>query len=176
LPGDGLSGSRGENEVDAVFIARTIDSWVHRGYLTCTIVHFILECILSLVIDTSVIIAVITHEPHRQRLLEITRAKELVAPRSVFWEIGNAFSAMLKQKRITLEQSLISIKNYEMIPLQMVDIDLESALIISERQNIYAYDAYLIACAQKYRIPLLTLDKRLNLAAVKENVSLMEVE
>ena len=83
---------------------------------------------------------------------------------------------MLKQKRITLEQSLISIKNYEMIPIQMVDIDLESALIISERQNIYAHDAYLIACAQKYKIPLLTLDKRLNLAAVKENVSLMEVE
>ena len=131
---------------------------------------------MDLVIDTSVIIAVITHEPHRQGLLEITRGMELIAPRSVFWEIGNAFSAMLKRKRITLEQSLLGIKSYEKIPIQMVDVDLEAAILISYRQNIYAYDAYLIACAQKYRIPLITLDKGLFLAAGKENVTLIEVE
>ena len=130
---------------------------------------------MSVIVDTSILIAVITHEPHRNRILEITSGKELIAPRSVFWEIGNAFSAMLKQRRITLEESLACIKSYRKIAIHMVDIDLESALEISERQNIYAYDAYLIACAQRFKFPLITLDKGLLLAAIKERVSLMEV-
>ena len=131
---------------------------------------------MSVIVDTSILIAVITHEPHRNRILEITSGKELIAPRSVFWEIGNAFSAMLKQRRITLEESLACIKSYRKIAIHMVDIDLESALEISERQNIYAYDAYLIACAQRFKFPLITLDKGLLLAARKERVSLMEVK
>ena len=131
---------------------------------------------MSVIVDTSILIAVITHEPHRNRILEITSGKELIAPRSVFWEIGNAFSAMLKQRRITLEESLACIKSYRKIAIHMVDIDLESALEISERQNIYAYDAYLIACAQRFKFPLITLDKGLLLAARKERVSLMEIK
>ena len=131
---------------------------------------------MSVIVDTSILIAVITHEPHRNRILEITSGKELIAPRSVFWEIGNAFSAMLKKRRITLEESLACIKSYRKIAIHMVDIDLESALEISERQNIYAYDAYLIACAQRFKFPLITLDKGLLLAARKERVSLMEVK
>ena len=131
---------------------------------------------MSVIVDTSILIAVITHEPHRNRILEITSGKELIAPRSVFWEIGNAFSAMLKQRRITLEESLACIKSYRKIAIHMVDIDLESALEISERQNIYAYDAYLIACAQRFKFPLITLDNGLLLAARKERVSLMEVK
>ncbi|MCF6334855.1 MAG: type II toxin-antitoxin system VapC family toxin [Spirochaetales bacterium] len=131
---------------------------------------------MSVVIDTSAIIAVITHEPHRDKLLEITKGQELIAPKSIYWEIGNVFSAMLIQKRITLEQSLICIESYKKISIKMVDIDLKTALEISDRQNIYAYDAYLIACANKYRAPLLTLDKGLILAAKNDNVTLLEVD
>ncbi len=92
---------------------------------------------MNVVIDTSVIIAVITNEPHRERLLKITKGKELLAPRSIFWEIGNAFSAMLKQNRITLEQSIACIKSYKKISIQLVDIDLKFALEISARHNIH---------------------------------------
>ena len=56
---------------------------------------------MKIVIDTSVIIAVITNEPHRESLLQATLGAELLAPPSVHWEIGNAFSAMLKRNKIT---------------------------------------------------------------------------
>jgi predicted nucleic acid-binding protein len=41
--------------------------------------------------------------------------------------------------------------------------------------GIYAYDAYMIACAQKYRCPLLTLDKGLIRAAKEAGVEVLEV-
>jgi predicted nucleic acid-binding protein len=47
---------------------------------------------------------------------------------------------------------------------------LESALEIAEESGIYAYDAYVIACAEKYRCPLLTLDRGLDRAAVEAGV------
>jgi predicted nucleic acid-binding protein len=41
--------------------------------------------------------------------------------------------------------------------------------------NVYAYDAYLIRCAEKYRCPLLTLDHALRLHAQTYGVSTVEV-
>lgn len=55
---------------------------------------------MEIVVDTSVIIAVIVDEPEKARLIESTKGASLIAPGSLYWEIGNAFSAMLKRKRI----------------------------------------------------------------------------
>lgn len=41
--------------------------------------------------------------------------------------------------------------------------------------GIYAYDAYLIACAEKFRLPLLTLDRGLMTVARDTGVKLIEV-
>jgi hypothetical protein len=38
---------------------------------------------MSIVVDTSVIIAVVTNEPHKQWLVEITRGVDLLAPPSL---------------------------------------------------------------------------------------------
>ena len=64
---------------------------------------------MDIVVDTCVIIAVIANEPQKDALVELTRGTDLIAPHSVHWEISNAFSAMLKRKRITLEQALRAI-------------------------------------------------------------------
>ena len=85
----------------------------------------------------------------------------VVAPASVHWEVGNAFSAMFKRNRISLAQSIEAINNYKQMKLRFVDIDLNEALEISHRLGLYAYDAYVLACALKLRSPLLTLDTRL---------------
>ncbi len=52
---------------------------------------------MDIVLDTSVIIAVIANEPEKRVLIRLTKGAELIAPQSVHWEIGNAFSAMLKR-------------------------------------------------------------------------------
>ncbi len=60
---------------------------------------------MNLVVDTSVIIAVIANEPEKASLVTQTQGADLFAPRPIHWEIGNAFSAMLKRRRVTVEQA-----------------------------------------------------------------------
>ncbi len=130
---------------------------------------------MNLVVDTSVIIAVIANEPEKDALLRLTQGADLLAPRSVHWEIGNAFSAMLKRSRVTLEQALKAIQAYSKIPIRFVDVELEQSLEIAETSRIYAYDAYLIRCALKYRSPLISLDRNLVDSAKRMRVKVVEV-
>ena len=62
---------------------------------------------MRLAVDTSVIIAVIGNEPEKPALIAATQGYDLVAPRSLPWELGNAFSAMLKRNRITFFAALV---------------------------------------------------------------------
>jgi len=57
---------------------------------------------VDIIIDTSALIAVIAGEPERNRIVEITMGNTLIGPGSIPLEIGNAFSAMFKQNRLTL--------------------------------------------------------------------------
>ena len=131
---------------------------------------------MDIIIDTSAIIAVIANEPEKSALVAATEGAELLAPASVHWEIGNAFSAMLKRQRISLEQAQKALAVYQKIPIRFLDVDLEQALSLSSEHGIYAYDAYLIACAQAQRAPLLALDRGLIHAAKQAGVSVVEVQ
>jgi predicted nucleic acid-binding protein len=71
---------------------------------------------MEIVIDTSAILAVITHEPDRDRLLALTDGVSLTAPASLPWEVGNAFSSMLKMRRLTLAQAQDALRLYQRIP------------------------------------------------------------
>lgn len=130
---------------------------------------------MDVVVDTSVIVAVIADEPEKDRIVELTIGTDLLAPQSVHWEIGNAFSAMLRRRRITLEDATQAIRVYRRIPVRIVDVELEEALEIAAALGIYAYDAYLIRCALKYRAPLLSLDRGLIRAARELKADVLEV-
>lgn len=130
---------------------------------------------MDVVIDASAIIAVITNEPAKSKLIKLTEGVDLIAPGSVHWEIGNAFSAMLKRKRATLEQVTAAMTAYQQIPLRFVDVELEESLAIANHLDLYAYDAYLLRCALKYKSPLLTLDSGLARAAAVVKAKVLEV-
>jgi predicted nucleic acid-binding protein len=130
---------------------------------------------MDLVVDTSTVIAVIANEPEKPSLIAKTRGHNLLAPHSLYWEIGNAFSAMLKRGRITLEQAKSAIKVYEQIPITLLDIDLKEALDIVDKHKVYAYDAYMIVCALKQSCPLLTLDSGLAYTAKAAGVEVWKV-
>jgi predicted nucleic acid-binding protein len=130
---------------------------------------------VDLVIDTSVLLAVLTSEPERPKLISLTIGADLIAPMSVHWEVGNALSAMLKRNRITLKQAHSALAAYEKIPLRHVDVSIVNSIRIAAELSIYAYDAYLIECAHSRRIPLLSLDKGLLEAAKQWGVSIEEV-
>ncbi len=125
--------------------------------------------------DTSTVIAVIANEPEKPLLIAKSQGYDLIAPRSLYWEIGNAFSAMIKRGRITLEQAKAAIEVYEQISIDLVDVDLKQALEIVTKHKVYAYDAYMIVCALNRSCPLLTLDGGLAYAAKAAGVEVWEV-
>jgi len=131
--------------------------------------------VAKIVADTSVIIAVITNETLKQRLVNLTYGADIIAPPSLHWEVGNALSAMFKRKRIDLKQAMRAIKAYDKIPIKFCDIKMNLALKIADELNIYAYDAYFIGCASQFKGTLLSLDKNLLNAAKKYGVKIIEV-
>ena len=74
---------------------------------------------MEIVIDTSVILAVISEQPEKPELIRLTRGATLVAPSSVHWEVGNALSAMFKRKAIGLDEGLKLLESYAAIPIQI---------------------------------------------------------
>jgi predicted nucleic acid-binding protein len=126
-------------------------------------------------IDTSALVAVLVSEPERAVLVRATAGAHLVAPASVNWEVGNAMSALLKRRRATLSQAKRALRAYAAIPLRLIEVDLGLALELADEHDIYAYDAYLLACALTQRSPLLTLDRGLARAAAEAGISLVEV-
>jgi predicted nucleic acid-binding protein len=130
---------------------------------------------MDIVIDTSALIAVIVGEPERSKIIEITSGNTLIGPGSIPWEIGNAFSAMFKQKRLSLEEAQKGISIFKSIPIRHIETDFVSVLNISNQAAIYAYDAYFLDCAVRQKAPLLTLDRRLKASAHDFNIKTVEV-
>jgi predicted nucleic acid-binding protein len=129
----------------------------------------------SVVIDASAVIAVVTNEVHKPALIRLTEGVELLSPASLPVEVGNAFSAMFKRSRISLSDARAAVETYQRIAIRLTPIDLGQALDLSHQLNIYAYDAYLVACGLQYRSPLLTVDGGLRDAARRVGVEVLEI-
>lgn len=129
---------------------------------------------VEIVIDTSAVLAVIGEQPEKPGLIRLTRGATLVAPPSVHWELGNALSAMFKRKAIGIKEALQLLEAYAEIPIRTAEVGLKQAVELSERLNVYAYDAYLLACALNERAPLLTLDGGLRERARELQVDVLE--
>ena len=130
---------------------------------------------MVLVVDTSVILAVVLNEPTKSELVRLTTGAELIAPLSLHWEIGSALSAMIKRKRITLLEALQALLEYQKIPIRFLDVPLDDTVRVVEQHQMYAYDAYFIVCARQQTCPLITLDGGLQTAARSSQISLLEV-
>lgn len=131
---------------------------------------------MKVVVDTSAIIAVILGEAHRDRIIRQTEGADLIAPETLHWEVGNAFSAMFKRDRLRVEVALRAIERYNDIPIQVVEVTLDEAIRVADRHDLYAYDAYMLVAAKRHQAPLLTLDGGLQEAARQSGTDLMEVK
>lgn len=131
---------------------------------------------MEIAVDTSVLVAVLLEAPEKSALVALSAGANLLAPASVHWEIGNAFSAMLKRKRLEMEQISVALSSYERIAIRYADVDLREALEFTEESGVYAYDGYVLACARRYRAPLLTLDRRMVTSAKSAGIRVLEVK
>ena len=129
---------------------------------------------MEVVIDTSAILAVILDEPERDRLIEMVSKSVLIGPGSIPWEVGNAFSAMIRRNRLSLEAAIEGIEIFKKIQIQFIEPDYAHVMKLCFDNNTYAYDAYFLDCAIRFKAPLLTLDKNLKSIAQMANIVVWE--
>lgn len=129
---------------------------------------------MKVAIDTSALLAVILDEPERTGIVSLTKGCTLVAPSVLPYELGNALVALSKRRVLTASDVNKAWALFEKVPVALRDIDIELALQIATRHNIYAYDAYQIQCAIESSSTLLTLDRRLRTVAGNEGVNLRQ--
>ena len=82
---------------------------------------------------------------------------------------GNAATEMYN-----ISTFLKAIELYGQIPIRSVDVELDESLRLADALGIYACDAYLIRCAQKYRSPILSLDGYLLECASRTEMVVLE--
>ena len=125
--------------------------------------------------DTSVIIALLTNEKEQRQLLQVLDGYELVCAASIDAEIGNAVSAMFRRGRISLSQGLAIAESFKEAQFRTLPLNLARAVEISHICGIYAYDAYVLECAERLHAPLVTLDRGMKKAAEALNLTSIEV-
>lgn len=129
---------------------------------------------VRVLIDTSAVLGVLLNEDSKQRIVAKTKDASLMAPASIHWELGNAVSSLIKRKKLSGGLALELIEEYRKIPIQYLDVDLKETVSVIERHGIYAYDAYMVVCAKRYSLPLLSLDAGLIHAARMEKIRIVE--
>ncbi len=131
---------------------------------------------MNMVIDTSAIIASVVRGPERDILAEAASGHVLIAPGFIRWEIGNAFSVMMRQNRIDTGEARRGMEILEKIPLRYVDVDMANVLSIASRLKGVAADAFFLETALRYSAPLLTLDRSLSRAAESLGIGVVRLE
>jgi predicted nucleic acid-binding protein len=129
----------------------------------------------EITVDTSALLAVVLGGPERDAIVRATSGYGLVAPGSVPWEVGNAFSAMFKKKRLSLKEARTGISIFLQIPVRYAIPDLARAVALADELGIYAYDAYVLECAARFRTALITLDRQVAANAAPLGIACAEV-
>lgn len=137
--------------------------------------YIINEVVLKVILDTSVVIALLSSETERDAIIDLIDGRELVCPESVTSEIGNAVSAMFKRSRISLEQGKKLVREFQNLKIQLIPLNLERSAEICHQYDIYAYDAYVLECAERAKSDLITLDMKMKDIAEKLTISIIEV-
>ncbi len=130
---------------------------------------------MEIVIDTSAIIAVLVGEPERDKIIALTTDHRLIGTGSIPWEIGNAFSAMLKRNRLELAEAKRGLVIFKQIEITFVTVDFSQAQALAKQSNSYAYDACFLDCAMSRNAPLLTLDQKLKNVAQSLGIQTLEI-
>ncbi|MBK5936393.1 type II toxin-antitoxin system VapC family toxin [Halorhodospira halophila] len=129
---------------------------------------------MNIVADTNIFLAVALNEPDRDRIITLTADASALAPEILPYEIGNALSAMVKRRQLSYSEALEAEKSVRQIPVRLVSTDIRSSLQLALDQDIYAYDAYFLQCAQALSCPLLTLDRCMRQVARELGIRVLE--
>lgn len=130
---------------------------------------------MSILVDANIYLAVILNEPEKSKIIELTQEDDLISPVVLPFEVGNALSAMYKRKRLDKRQIIDCYSIFLQIPVRLLDVNIQNSLVIAADYGIYAYDAYYLDIAKRYKCNFLSLDNRIKEVANDLGIRLMEV-
>ncbi len=130
---------------------------------------------MSILVDANIYLAVILDEPEKSKIIGLTQEDDLISPVVLPFEVGNALSAMYKRNRLDKSQIIDCYSIFQKIPVRLIDVNIQNSLVIAADYGIYAYDAYYLEIAKRYKCSLLSLDNRMKEVANDLGVHLLEV-
>ena len=125
---------------------------------------------MDVLLDASAVMAVILNEPNKSKVISLTKNAILLSSEVISFEIGNALINLLKKQKVTEDELMEAYRNFISIPIRSIKVDIEKALKIACKFNIYAYDAYYLEIAYRLKIPLVTLD--LSMTKIASNLKI----
>jgi predicted nucleic acid-binding protein len=129
---------------------------------------------MDILLDASAIMAIILNEQNRDTVIMLTRNTTLFSPEVISFEIGNALVNLYKKQKITESELFEAYKNFTLIPMRNIKIDIEKALKIACKYKIYAYDAYYLEIASRLKIPLITFDESMKRVAFNLKINILD--
>lgn len=120
----------------------------------------------SFVIDSSFILAYLLPDENSTNVQQFfDRFKiekiSLLAPCILPFEVFNGLQTAVLQKRIKLHLAEKLGKKFLMIPIELVDLDFITTLILADKYKLTFYDASYLYLSKQKRASLLSLDKKL---------------
>lgn len=121
----------------------------------------------KVVVDASFILAKLLPDEKQKFLVSdyFERfAKEKIsffAPSLLKYEITNALRSAIAQRRLTLNLAKKILREFLKLPIDYKNIDFPEVLKLSEKMQISVYDTAYVFLAKTNKVPLLTLDKKL---------------
>ena len=123
-----------------------------------------------LVIDCSLLAAVLFDEPERDEALDRMAGCDLFAPHLLDFEIASV--ALKKSRQGLAEVATCALADYAALSLKQGPVDLAAQVALALRYGLSTYDAAYLWLAAELKAPLATLDRRLGEAAQRHLQSL----
>jgi len=131
---------------------------------------------LSLVIDASILAAWFLDEkpdPRVEIAFDTVARVETLAPSLFYYEIRNALLVSERRKRITEVMSAAFLRDLGLLPIRLESAGDEAILMtLSRKRKLTVYVAAYLELAKREGLPLATLDRDLERAAIAEGVAL----
>src|SRR5271165_6775128 len=114
-----------------------------------------------------------SESPRVAAAFETIQRGEAVAPVLIYFEIRNVMLVAERRRRITREQSATFLNQLAKLAIRMAPPNGEEAMALARAYALTFYDATYLELARREALPLATLDRDLEKAAIAERVPLL---
>ena len=117
---------------------------------------------MSVVVDASLLVAATTDSGSEGTWAEeILAQSEIVAPHLVLVEATNILRRLERSREISPLEAIVAQRDLMRLAIDLLPFEPFAERVWELRRNVTSYDAWYVAIAEAFHLPLATLDRRL---------------